>query len=332
MLQRQAEANGHDAGACEPSLSGVEIKLSWQVGSTASQCPLKTFPGRREESRGEACSSRGGPLLHFTSWLLLARSCWLVPPGCFFKQCHLRVAKEKKEKRKKKAHTKVMGTTNSPRGDTPRGSVLCWFKFFSFSLSATFQHFYSKKMCVGCGATELPHIHLRNIIPLSTHTHMQVCQMKAFWKAPLTPPADRQIHLPLVFLPPTQCFLSLDCPSPPLQLRSTLVNNWGIFPLCYCSFPAWIFIIFFGAYFGCHQYFGFWWGLQMLRTHFDIRDDVHWPCSLCTRRVHAAKINENSFHHQLEDHIFPFLIFDPLHLVLISFWGELSLTSPAGTV
>lgn len=217
MLQRQAEANGHDAGACEPSLSGVEIKLSWQVGSTASQCPLKTFPGRREESRGEACSSRGGPLLHFTSWLLLARSCWLVPPGCFFKQCHLRVAKEKKEKRKKKAHTKVMGTTNSPRGDTPRGSVLCWFKFFSFSLSATFQHFYSKKMCVGCGATELPHIHLRNIIPLSTHTNMQVCQMKAFWKAPLTPPADRQIHLPLVFLPPTQCFLSLDCPSPPFS-------------------------------------------------------------------------------------------------------------------
>lgn len=67
-------SSGHYA---EPSLSGVEIKRSWQVGSSASHYPLKR-PRKGGKWRHGMFLQRWPPL-SLTSWFLLACSCWLWP-------------------------------------------------------------------------------------------------------------------------------------------------------------------------------------------------------------------------------------------------------------
>lgn len=147
MLQRQAEANGHDAGACEPSLSGVEIKLSWQVGSTASQCPLKTVLGRGRKAEARHVPPEVAPFYTSplaSSWHAAAGSCL----GAASSNNAIFMSRKKKRKEEKKPHTKAMGTTNSPWGDTPPDSVLCWFDFFFLFSFCHISKFLLQERCV----------------------------------------------------------------------------------------------------------------------------------------------------------------------------------------
>lgn len=71
-------SNGHYAARCELSLSGVEIKPSWQAGSAASQCPLK------RPQKGETMKAKAEVPL--TLYLLAPPGMQLLPraSGCFW--------------------------------------------------------------------------------------------------------------------------------------------------------------------------------------------------------------------------------------------------------
>lgn len=143
MLQRQAEANGHDAGACELSLSGVEIKLSWQVGSTASQCPLKTVPGRGRKAEARHVPPEVAPFYTSplgSSWHAAAGSCLGAASS------NNAIFVSQKKRKKKRNPTRRRWEQQIHPEVTPLPALCCVdLTSFFFSLSATFQHFYSKK-------------------------------------------------------------------------------------------------------------------------------------------------------------------------------------------
>lgn len=89
----------------------------------------------------------------------------------------------------------------------------------------------------GSKATKLIPIYIRNT------TDSQVCQRKASLGTPFQlsfwgeKKKDKSISFSS-FFPPRTVFSFPSCPSPSsAEDWSALVNNWGIFPVCYCSFP-----------------------------------------------------------------------------------------------
>lgn len=98
--------------------------------------------------------------------------------------------------------------------------MLVLFEASVFIFLLTFNIATIKFQCVATGAkaTELTHIHFRNIISCNTHTHVHthVCQRKAYLRAPLSLWCIKTNPSPSHLSSPTQSFLSQNA-HPPLS-------------------------------------------------------------------------------------------------------------------